>query len=246
LRVKDPLSRGSLDREAFMNQRDYKEIEGYMLSCMKDSAHDCQHIYRVLYHALEISESYELDKDIIIAAALLHDIGREAQFKDASIDHASEGARMAYDYLIALGWSVDQASHVRACVLTHRFRSDNPPKTIEAKVIFDADKLDVTGAIGIARTIAYKGRVAQPMYSVGGDGQVLSGDGPEVPSFFREYHFKLKKLYDRFYTEEAHRMAITREKASQAFYQAIYDEMSETHRRGLSILDHVLERELSS
>ena len=59
----------------------------------------------------------------------------------------------------------------------------------EAQVIFDADKLDVTGAIGIARTIAYKGVVAQPMYSVGEDGHVLSGDGKEVPSSITAANF---------------------------------------------------------
>ena len=235
----------SLDREVYMNQVDYNEIEGYMHQCMNDSAHDCQHIYRVLYHALEISESYDLDMDVLVAAALLHDIGRDAQFRDSKVDHAIEGANMAYDYLIELGWSRVQDIHVKECIMTHRFRSNNPPKSMEAKIIFDADKLDVTGAIGIARTIAYKGVVAQPMYSVGEDGQVLSGDGPEVPSFFREYHFKLKKLYNRFYTDEAHEMAVLREKTSQAFYQAIYDEMSETHRRGIDILDHVLTQHIS-
>lgn len=229
-----------------MNQNDYKEIEGYMHQSMNDSAHDCQHIYRVLYHALEISESYELDMDVLVAAALLHDIGREAQFRDAKINHAKEGATMAYNYLLDLGWSNEQATHVKECIITHRFRSNNQPKTMEAKIIFDADKLDVTGAIGIARTIAYKGVVAQPMYSVGEDGHVLSGDGLEMPSFFREYHFKLKKLYNRFYTDEAHAMAITREKASQAFYLAIYKEMSETHRRGNELLHQVLTRHLSN
>lgn len=222
-----------------MNKSTYQQIDTYMHSCMKDSAHDCQHIYRVLYHSLEISGPYEVDEDVLIAGALLHDIGREAQYKDASVDHAIEGAQMAYEYLISLGWLEDKACHVKACIETHRFRSNNPPKTIEAKIIFDADKLDVTGGIGIARTIAYKGVVAQPMYSVDNEGMVMSGEGKEVPSFFREYHYKLKHIYDRFYTVEAKTMAKAREATAKEFYEGIYKEMVDTHSRGLEILDRL-------
>ncbi len=53
-----------------------------MLSCMNDGAHDRQHIYRVLYYALDIAEEYCIDQDVLIAACLLHDIGRDAQFRN--------------------------------------------------------------------------------------------------------------------------------------------------------------------
>jgi len=70
-------------------QRDmYINIEKYMVSCMKDGAHDCQHIYRVLYSALDIANDYNINKDVLIAASLLHDIGREAQFENSKLDHA--------------------------------------------------------------------------------------------------------------------------------------------------------------
>ncbi|MDY4611681.1 MAG: hypothetical protein SPD11_13810 [Sphaerochaetaceae bacterium] len=55
---------------------------------------------------------------------------------------------------------------VRACVQSHRYRGDNPPSTLEAKILFDADKLDVTGAIGIARTFLYIGQVSGSLYSI--------------------------------------------------------------------------------
>lgn len=59
----------------------YSKIEKYMLSCMNDGAHDRQHIYRVLYAALDLTNEYTVDKDVLIAAALLHDIGRDAQYR---------------------------------------------------------------------------------------------------------------------------------------------------------------------
>ena len=59
-------------------------------------------------------------------------------------------ASQAYDFLLSLGWD-EGGPDGCACILTHRYRSDRPPQSIEAKLLFDADKLDVTGAIGIAR-----------------------------------------------------------------------------------------------
>lgn len=57
-----------------MRQADFVLMENYMLSCMKDSAHDKEHVYRVLYTALDIAEQEEpVDYDILIAACLLHD-----------------------------------------------------------------------------------------------------------------------------------------------------------------------------
>ena len=78
-----------------MKKTEFQKIEKYMLECMKDSAHDSEHIYRVLYTALHIAETeLMVNTDILIAACLLHDIGREAQFKNSSICHAAAGGVM--------------------------------------------------------------------------------------------------------------------------------------------------------
>lgn len=83
-----------------MRKEVFQKIENHMLSCNNDGAHDHQHIYRVLYHALDIASNYDVDKDVLIAACLLHDIGRAAQFRDPEADHAVVGAEMAYEFLI--------------------------------------------------------------------------------------------------------------------------------------------------
>ena len=63
-----------------MNKQNYTLIENYMLSCMGDSAHGEDHIYRVLYNALRIAKTEEnVNYDVLIAASLLHDIGRKEQ-----------------------------------------------------------------------------------------------------------------------------------------------------------------------
>lgn len=219
----------------------YKQIEQYMLFCMTDSAHDKEHIYRVLYIALDIAE-YEnsIDYDVLIAACLLHDIGRAEQFENPSLCHAQIGGQKAYDYLISINWEEQKAKQVQECISTHRFRAENPPQSIEAKILFDADKIDATGTLGIARTIFYKGQVSEPLYSLLKDGTVSDGSHDSQPSFFQEYKYKLENLYDKFYTIRAESIARERQKSAVAFYNAMLQEIKSSYFNGLALLNNVL------
>jgi uncharacterized protein len=227
--------------EVIMQKEMYLRLENYMISCMNDGAHDCQHIYRVLYNALDIANDNIVDKDVLIAASLLHDIGREAQFRNPELDHAIVGADMAYEFLLYIKWPENKARHVKACISTHRFRNSNPPLSMEAQILFDSDKLDVTGALGIARTLAYKGIVEEPLYYVDEDGKVLEGKDDEKPSFFQEYNWKLSRIYDKFFTGRAKAIAEGRRRASADFYKNMYNEVYSTHKNGIQLLKKELE-----
>jgi len=211
-----------------MNKKTYEKIENYMLEMTEDFAHDPLHIYRVLYQSLRISKTHkEVNRDILIASCLLHDIGRDSQFQNPQLCHAVEGAKMAYAFLKKLGWNEKFCIHVQNCIATHRFRIDNPPKTIEAKILFDSDKLDVTGALGIARSLIYKGQVGEPLYTVDENNNIQDGKDLSAPeSFFKEYHFKLIKLYDRFYTKEARDIAQRRKKLTIYFFDELMKEVT--------------------
>ena len=125
-----------------MNHSTYSLIERYMLSCMKDSAHDKEHIYRVLYNAMIIAESEQnVDYDVLITSCLLHDIGRKEQYENPNLCHAEVGSKKAYAFLIENDFDTDFVEKVRHCIKTHRYRKSSPPGTIEAKILFDADKL---------------------------------------------------------------------------------------------------------
>ena len=224
-----------------MTAEQYKEIEDYMLLCMRDSAHDRDHIYRVLYVALDIA-SYEQDvsRDILIASCLLHDIGRQEQYQDASVDHALAGGEKAYDFLRFNGWSEARAEHVRACIETHRYRTDRVPQTLEARILFDADKIDATGTLGIARTLLFKGTEGDPLYSLLPDGTVSDGTDDSNPSFLQEYRFKLEKLYDRFYTARAAEIAASRRKSAVDFYDSMVREVRSSYESGRGIVEKLL------
>ena len=134
---------------------------------------------------------------------------------------------MAYAYMKKLGWSENLSIHVKNCITTHRFRTNNIPETIEAKILFDSDKLDVSGALGIARSLIYRGQVGEPLYTVDDKHQIHDGTNSNVPeSFFKEYHFKLIKVYDQFYTKEAANIAENCKKITTSFFAQLQSEVS--------------------
>ena len=224
-----------------MKKETYRLLENYMLSCCADSSHDKEHIYRVLDNGIRIGrEEGNVDWDVLIAACLLHDVGRPEQFGDPALCHAQVGSEKAYRFLREQGFSEEFSEKVRHCVLTHRFRKARPPQTLEAKILFDADKLDVTGALGVARTLQYKGNVGDPLYLRKPDGSVDDGTGEGGDSFFREYKFKLEKLYDRFYTQTGALLAQQRRKAAADFYNALYQEVNSGYTCGKETLKELL------
>lgn len=224
-----------------MTKEIYNLIENYMLSFMEDSAHDKEHIYRVLYNALEIAKAEnEVDYDVLIAACLLHDIGRREQFENPSVCHALVGGEKAFCFLMENGLDDEFSRKVKHCIQTHRFRKSMQPESVEAKILFDADKLDVTGALGIARTLMYKGNVAEPIYNVLPDGTIGDGSGEESPSFFREYKFKLEKLYDQFFTAKGTELAQERREIAMAYYESLYREVNIGYISGRQMLQELL------
>ncbi len=226
-----------------MDKKTYLMIEWYMLECMDDAAHDPAHVYRVLFNALDIARfENRVDYDILIVACLLHDIGRREQFVDPALDHAEVGGDKAYRFLTDHGFSDEFAQRVKACIVAHRFRKEARPESVEAKILFDADKLDVAGAMGIARTLLYKGDQNEPLYSLDENGQPLDGGNANEPqSFFKEYKIKLERLYDRFYTERGKNLATERRAAAIAFYEALHKEVGDTYCIGAELLRSVID-----
>lgn len=224
-----------------MKKETYSLLENYMLSCVGDSIHAADHIYRVLFAALDIASTEPgADTDLLIAACLLHDVGRPEEAADPSLCHARVGAEKAFCFLLDSDFPEDFAQKVRHCVAAHRFRSDTPPESLEAKILFDADKLDVTGAIGIARTLAYGGRYGEPLYTLLPDGSVCDGSGGAPASFLHEYRFKLEHLYENFFTPRGAQLARQRQDAARAFYENILGELR-TACGGRRLLEDLLQ-----
>ena len=224
-----------------MKKEMYRLLEDHMISCMQDSAHDKEHIYRVLYNALNIAASEsDVNYDVLIAACLLHDIARPEQHENPEICHALAGAEKAYVFLKNHGFEDTFVSHVKNCIATHRFRKSMQPESIEAKILFDADKLDVTGAIGIARTLLYQGAEAEPLYTMLPDGTVSDGSNDKIPSFFQEYKRKLEHIDQTMYTERARQIAAEKKRAADVFYRSLLEEVKSSYVGGKILLEERL------
>lgn len=134
---------------------------------------------------------------------------------------------MAYGFLESMGLNECFCTHVKDCITTHRFRTNGYPVTDEAKVLYDADKLDAMGALGIARSLIYTGRLGQPLFTIDSEDQIEMDDDPKIPnSFLKEYHYKLAKIYDSFYTSEAKEIARKRENIMVNFYNELLTEIT--------------------
>jgi len=139
----------------FKNQMKLLEDHRARLMSKKDVAHDRSHVYRVLNQAMDLGQSYEVDLDVLGAACLLHDIARDKEDQGLCLDHAYEGGQMAYDLLMGLDWPEDKAEKVKACIDHHRKKRDPKELSLEGQLLFDADKLDQIGGLGLIRQISH-------------------------------------------------------------------------------------------
>lgn len=117
-------------------------------------AHDRFHAKRVRDLAIRLANECErtVERDVLSAAAWFHDIGRPRERVGEIADHGRWAAAEAETLLEAESVTADRIDAVKHCVRTHSIRSSSPePETIEAKLLFDADKLEAAGARGIVR-----------------------------------------------------------------------------------------------
>ena len=190
----------------------------------EDAVHDFEHVLRVYHTAMKLGKEEGADLEILQAAALLHDSRGAEPGGAGRAEHHVASAVFAGAVLEKEGWPAERIGAVQHAIRAHRFRGkEDLPETIEAKVLFDSDKLDVIGAIGAARTIAYSVLAGEPMYERPSDqflrtGKEISG---EHHSSYHEYLFKLRQVKDRLFTDSAKRMAEQRHQAMAAFFEQL-------------------------
>jgi uncharacterized protein len=194
-----------------------------------DPVHGFDHVSRVFHMAECIAQAEGADLEIVRAAALLHDAsgdGADSAAERASHHHAS--ADFAAQVLLAEGWEAERIAAVQHCIRAHRFRdASEPPSTLEAQILFDADKLDAIGAIGVARAVAFAVQAGQPAVAIPSEQFVQTGrlEPGEAHTAFHEYNFKLSRLKDRLFTSTARRLAAERHRAMEDYFASLDAEL---------------------
>ncbi len=187
------------------------------------SGHDWWHIYRVTCMAQKIARHEQADEFICHLAALLHDIA------DEKLNPSKEaGLQKVHTWLTQNNVHQQATDHVIEIISTMSFGSGgNQMRTLEGRVVQDADRLDALGAIGLARTFAYSGWKGQLMYD------------PEIPvryniskeeyrngksTALNHFHEKLYKLKGLMNTEYAKQIAEERERFMKEFEEKFMEE----------------------
>jgi len=195
-----------------------------------DTVHDFDHVLRVLALTGRIGPSENAQMEIVRTATLLHDIGRY-QAETLEIDHAVYAASQAA--AILADYPTDMVEAVTHAIAAHRFRTQPAPRTIEAQVLFDADKLDAIGAIGIARAFAYGGAHSQRLWAPSEDIDLQrwlrEGDDPESHTPVHEFVVKLSRIREMLFTETGRAVAEERHA-----YMVSYFERLDAEVKGIS------------
>jgi uncharacterized protein len=182
-----------------------------------DPAHDMLHTKRVVKNAYRIGEAEGADLRILIAAALLHDIGRAQERQHEGVPHEIWGAKHCVKILKQhTDLSADEINAVATCILEHRSKTSEF-SSLESKCLYDADKLDSVGIIGLTRTFSFSGLLHQPFYH---ESLMLSDDEDEAASRSRvegdeysaydEFKRKLCRVKDGMQTKTGRSLARNR------------------------------------
>ncbi|HLC36490.1 MAG TPA: HD domain-containing protein [archaeon] len=137
------------------------EKEKHLINELKDlfkesPSHDLSHVLRVAGIALKLSNELNGKRDIIVPACLLHDLGRLKNISGP--ESALESAKLALNPLNNAGYKENEVKEIIHCIELHDDRTFTAKKaSLEAKIVFDADKLDGFGALGIARICLHCG-----------------------------------------------------------------------------------------
>ena len=202
------------------------DIKAFAMKCFTNSrgSHDWEHTERVYNLCMHIGEVEGAHMEVLKIAAYLHDVGRLYQDEsNGTICHAEKGVEMASALLDDYPVSGEQKENIIHCIRSHRFRGNCHPETLEAKILFDADKLDSIGAIGIGRAFQFAGEVGAKFHNP----YVNPEDTEpytEEDTGYREFRVKLSRIKNRMITAEGRRMAMERHRFMEMFFERFLGE----------------------
>ncbi len=226
------LSTGTQKKMNKREQLESIEAEARKYFVETSGCHDWSHVERVRALARRIGREEHADLFVLDAAALLHDIAKVEEMRaKGSFCHAEEGAKRAVPILEKEGIDVATIGRITHCIASHRNRSEGKsvPESLEAKVLFDADKIDSLGAIGVARDFLFAGMIGvTKLYS---ENEIEHAKNPkkyeytEDDTAILEYETHLKGIKDRMLTKTGKTIARERSDFMKDFFHRFWREV---------------------
>jgi uncharacterized protein len=206
-----------LEKIKFESEKFYKDAHG---------SHDADHVDRVYKNCLRIGEKEGADMEVLQIAAILHDIGRQKETESqGAVCHAEYGAQLAREILDKFELGIDTVNNICHAIESHRFRNNKIPRTLEAKVLFDADKLDSIGAVGIGRAFLFAGEIKAKLHNDKSVEIEKTQAYTKEDTAYREFMVKLKYIKDKMLTNEGRQMAENRHNYMVAFFERLNHEI---------------------
>jgi len=190
-----------------------------------DPAHDFEHTIRVYKNAQKICKKEKANEKLVLSAALLHDIVSYPKSDKRSKTSSIKSATKSKQILEKLDFSKDEIAIISDAISDHSFSQNKIPKTLEGKILQDADRLDALGAIGIARVFATGGSLKRPFYKI--DDPFCKKRIPNDKTWTVDHFFqKLLKLESLMNTKSGKAEAKKRTKIIKEFLNQLKQEIS--------------------
>ena len=192
-----------------------------------ESCHDLDHTLRVFFNAEQLLKDFpQADRDAVRLAALLHDIARpEEDAGKGNCCHAELGAEYAEKILRNAGVDADVAAIAVNAIKRHRFRKGEAPDTIEAQILYDADKLDSLGAVGLGRSFLFAGHCNARLHNTAEEALQAPPYSREDTAY-REYLVQLRFIPQKMFTESGKKIAVRRLQFMENFFSTLEHEIN--------------------
>ncbi|MFA5303568.1 MAG: HD domain-containing protein [Candidatus Nanoarchaeia archaeon] len=219
---------------------DLNEIQNYAESFMNHSGHSFDHVLRVYNLCSKISKQSlnKIDTEVLLTSALLHDIARDNESKTGEC-HASIGAKWAKKYLESINFNADKIEKIVYCIENHRHSKGIIPKTLEARILQEADRLDATGAIGIIRTTSHN--VLKKPYHLK-DPLAKNREIDDYTYSLDHFFFKLLKLKDEITVPLLKKEAAKRHEFMLKFLERVNDELTNNSLKQATLLIELIRK----
>lgn len=190
-----------------------------------DSAHDFEHVMRVYKNAQKICTLEKANEKLVLSAALLHDIVSYPKSDKRSKLSSIQSAKKSEQILKKYDFSKEEISIISDAIRDHSFSQNKTPRTLEGKILQDADRLDALGAIGIARVFATGGSLKRPFYNI--DDPFCKTRTPDDKTWTVDHFFqKLLKLKSLMNTKSGKAEAKKRTSVLKEFLKQLKQEIS--------------------
>lgn len=230
------LGERSLAEPSNLDSHYLTEAQARQLYLLGDAAHDFDHVRRVAHLAVQIAQAEGADKEVVLIAAYLHDVPGEVCQSAHTMTRASHhlaAAEFARQYLTVHEMAPTRIDNVVHCIAAHRFRDQAvKPQTLEAQCLYDADKLDSMGAIGVARAFAFAGSYGNRLWTEAWSSVPPDAAKPTGADYtpVHEFVYKLRRLLTTLHTPTAQQIGKQRHQFMAQFYEQLDAEMRQVYK----------------